>query len=132
MPMTSKGWPRAGVLRGICLAAGTLALAACANEIPAPTEQVALADNNIRNAETANAVRHSPVELNMAREKLEGARRQMQDGNNEEALRLAEQAELDARLAELRARTKTTQEAVAAVRSSIDTLRRELTTSPTS
>jgi predicted nucleic acid-binding Zn-ribbon protein len=56
----------------------------------------------------------------------------MQDDNNEQARRLAEEAEVDARLAELRARTKTTRDAVAAIQSSIDTLRRELNTRPTS
>src|SRR5690349_12571803 len=101
MPMMSKGWLGSGVMRGTFLAAGTLALAACANSTPAPTETVALADSNIRNAETAGAVQHSPVELNMAREKLEGARREMQKGDNEAARRLAEEAEVDARLAEL-------------------------------
>ncbi|WP_158045197.1 DUF4398 domain-containing protein [Skermanella pratensis] len=129
MPITSE-------VRGLgrlCLVAGAaLALAACANNIPAPTEQVTLSDNIIRNAETAGAVEYSPVELNMAREKLEAARRQMQDENNAEARRLAEQAEVDARLAELRSRTQTTKEAVAAVQASIDTLRRELNARPTS
>jgi len=108
-----------------------LALTACANEAP-PTTQVTLADSTIRDAETAGAVQYSPVELNTAREKLEAARRNMQDDNNEQARRLAEEAEVDARLAELRARTKTTRDAVAAIQSSIDTLRRELNTRPTS
>lgn len=129
MPITSE-------VRGLgrlCLVAGAaLALAACANDIPAPTEQVTLSDNIIRNAENAGAVQYSPVELNMAREKLEAARREMQDENNAEARRLAEQAEVDARLAELRSRTQTTKDAVAAVQASIDTLRRELNARPTS
>ncbi|EWY36217.1 hypothetical protein N825_29275 [Skermanella stibiiresistens SB22] len=126
MPIPSK----TRSLGGICLVAGALALSACAGNVPAPTEQVTLSDNIIRNAEEAGAVQHSPVELNMARDKLEGARREMQDENNEKALRLAEEAEVDARLAELKARTATTKEAVAAVQSSIDTLRRELNAGP--
>src|SRR5687767_3481639 len=122
MPLTSPGWR----LRGLFLLAGAFTLAACANEVPPPNTQVTLADSVIRDAESAGAVQHSPVELNTAREKLESARREMQDDNNEEALRLAEEAEVDARLAELRARTQTTREAAAAIQSSIDTLRREL------
>jgi len=133
MPMTTQGWPRAGwTLRGLCLAAGAFTLAACANEVPAPTEQVTLSSSIIRDAESAGAVQHSPVELNMAREKLEGARREMQDGDNESARRLAEQAEVDARVANLRARTASAREAAAAVQSGIDTLRREMNVSPTS
>jgi septal ring factor EnvC (AmiA/AmiB activator) len=126
MPIPSK----TRSLGGICLVAGALALSACASNVPAPTEQVTLSDNIIRNAEEAGAVQHSPVELNMARDKLEGARREMQDENHEKALRLAEEAEVDARLAELKSRTATTKEAVAAVQSSIDTLRRELNAGP--
>src|SRR3954467_13726446 len=133
MPMTTKGRPRAGwTLRGLCLAAGAFTLAACANEAPAPTEQVTVSTNVVRDAESAGAVQHAPVELNMARDKLEGARRQMQDGDNESARRLAEQGEVDARGAELRARTASAREAVAAVQSGIDTLRRELNASPAS
>jgi septal ring factor EnvC (AmiA/AmiB activator) len=128
MPLTSRGWR----LRGLFLITAALALAACANEVPPPTTEVTLADSTIRDAETAGAVQYSPVELNTAREKLEAARRNMQDDNNEQARRLAEEAEVDARLAELRARTKTTRDAVAAIQSSIDTLRRELNTRPTS
>jgi len=128
MPLTSRGWR----LRGLFLITAALALAACANEGPPPTTEVTLADSTIRDAETAGAVQYSPVELNTAREKLEAARRNMQDDNNEQARRLAEEAEVDARLAELRARTKTTRDAVAAIQSSIDALRRELNTRPTS
>ena len=81
---------------------------------------------------SAGAVQYAPVELKTAREKLEAARREMQDENDEKALRLAEEAEVDARLAELRARTKTTRDAAAAVQASIDTMRREINTRPTS
>ncbi|QQP92234.1 DUF4398 domain-containing protein [Skermanella sp. TT6] len=129
MPITSEV---RGLGRLCLVAAAALALAACANDIPAPTEQVTLSDNIIRDAEIAGAVQYAPVELNTAREKLEAARREMQAENNEEARRLAEQAEVDARLAELRSRTQTTKEAVAAVQASIDTLRRELNARPTS
>jgi septal ring factor EnvC (AmiA/AmiB activator) len=109
-----------------------LALAACVNEVPPPNSQITLSDSIIRDAESAGAVEYAPVELNTAREKLEAARREMQDENNEKALRLAEEAELDARLAQLRSRTKTTRDAAAAIQASIDTMRREINTQPTS
>jgi chromosome segregation ATPase len=109
-----------------------LALAACANEVPPPNSQITLSDSIIRDAESAGAVEYAPVELNTAREKLEAARREMQDENNEKALRLAEEAELDARVAQLRSRTKTTRDAAAAIQASIDTMRREINTRPTS
>jgi chromosome segregation ATPase len=128
MSLTSRGWR----LRGIFLMTGALALAACANEVPPPNSQITLSDSIIRDAESAGAVEYAPVELNTAREKLEAARREMQDENNEKALRLAEEAELDARVAQLRARTKTTHDAAAAIQASIDTMRREINTRPTS
>ena len=128
MSLTSKGWR----LRGLFLMTGALALAACANEVPPPNSQVTLSDSIIRDAESAGAVQYAPVELNTAREKLEAARREMQDENNEKALRLAEEAELDARLAQLKSRTKTTRDAAAAIQASIDTMRREINTRPTS
>ena len=128
MSLTSRGW----LLRGVFLMTGAMALGACANEVPPPNSQVTLSDSIIRDAESAGAVEYAPVELNTAREKLEAARREMQDENNEKALRLAEEAELDARVAQLRSRTKTTQDAAAAIQASIDTMRREINTRPTS
>ena len=128
MSLTSRGW----LLRGVFLMTGAMTLAACANEVPPPNSQVTLSDSIIRDAESAGAVQYAPVELNTAREKLEAARREMQDENNEKALRLAEEAEVDARLAQLRARTKTTRDAAAAIQASIDTMRREINTRPTS
>jgi septal ring factor EnvC (AmiA/AmiB activator) len=128
MSLTSKGWR----VRGLILMMGTLALAACASDVPPPNSQVTLSDSIIRDAESAGAVQYAPVELNTAREKLEGARREMQDENNDKALRLAEEAELDARLAQLKSRTKTTRDAAAAIQASIDMMRREINTRPTS
>ncbi len=121
-------WPKCG----IGLAIIVIGLGACAGGAPAPTEQVTLSSSIIRDAESAGAVEHAPVELNLAREKLERARLLMQAGNNEEARRLAEQAEMDARLAEVKARTETTQRAVEAVDTGIETLRREMNGAPTS
>ncbi len=109
-----------------CTVAGiALVLSACAS-VPPPTEQLAVSRTAIEEAQTAGAGKHAPVELASAREKLEQARRAVQDEQNERARMLAEQAEADAKLAAMRARSAQSQETIAALQESIRTLRNEL------
>jgi hypothetical protein len=102
-----------------------LGLAACASG-PAPEREVAAAEVAVENAEEANAAAHAPGPYALARDKLERAREAMGEGENEEALRLAEEALVDADLAEARARSQVAQENAAELRASIETLREEL------
>ena len=78
----------------LLLAAG---LGACAS-IPPPESQMGKADLALRKAEQADAAHYAPLEMRVARTKLEGARAAMRENENLEARRLAEQAKLDALL----------------------------------
>jgi Domain of unknown function (DUF4398) len=121
--------PRASVLdfrlRVTAGAAMLLGLAGCASG-PAPEREVAAAEVAVEGAEEANAAARAPAPYALARDKLERAREAMGEGENEEARRLAEEALVDADLAEARARSQVAQENAAELRASIETLREEL------
>jgi len=89
-------------------------LAACATS-PAPTEQVAVARAAIADATAAGGGEYSPAQLRNAQDKLARAQRAMADQDNARARALAEEAEVDARLAAARARSVKAQRAVAEV-----------------
>ena len=90
---------------GIILAA----LAACSS-VPAPVAEMSAAQTAVTSAEQADAAQHAPSDLDRARDKLIRAQAAMQEEDNTEARRLAEEALVDARLAEAKARAQTAQE----------------------
>ncbi|GBC57309.1 DUF4398 domain-containing protein [Stutzerimonas stutzeri] len=75
-------------------------LAGCASD-PAPTAQLQLSEQAVAQARSMEASR-AHEELALAESKLGAARAALQAGDNRQARMLAEQAELDARLAEAR------------------------------
>jgi hypothetical protein len=83
------------------------------------------ADLALRKAEQADAAHYAPLEMRVARTKLEAARAAMRDDENLAARRLAEQAKLDALLAEATAQTALRREAAEAIRTDIEALRAE-------
>jgi hypothetical protein len=99
-------------------------LGACAS-VPPPESQMGKADLALRKAEQADAAHFAPLEMRTARTKLEAARAAMRDDRNLEARRLAEQAKLDAILAEATAQTAQRQEATDTIRADIEALRAE-------
>jgi outer membrane PBP1 activator LpoA protein len=99
-------------------------LGACAS-VPPPESQMGKADLALRKAEQADAAHFAPLEMRTARTKLEAARAAMQEKNNLEARRLAEQAKLDALLAEATAQTAQRREATDTIRADIEALRAE-------
>ncbi len=101
-------------------------LIGCSATIPPPTQKVALSTAAIDQAEASGAVEYAPVEMRSAREKLTQARAAMNKEENKKALQLAEQAEVDAQLAEAKARTAKTQKAVNELQESIQTLKMEI------
>nr|WP_272890417.1 DUF4398 domain-containing protein [Stutzerimonas stutzeri] len=77
-----------------------LMMSGCAND-PAPIEQLRLSEQAVEQARSVDASEHYE-EFVLAESKLSAARAALQAGDNREARVLAEQAELDARLAEVR------------------------------
>jgi septal ring factor EnvC (AmiA/AmiB activator) len=79
-----------------------LALAGCAAP-PVPHEAMAAAELAFDRAEAAGAAEHAPDELAIARAKLEAAQAALRADAHEAARLLAEQAAIDARVAEVAA-----------------------------
>ncbi len=99
-------------------------LGACAS-VPPPESQMGKADLALRKAEQADAAHYAPLEMRVARTKLEAARAAMREKDNLEARRLAEQTKLDALLAEATAQTAQRREATDTIRADIEALRAE-------
>ena len=76
-----------------------LGLTGCASD-PAPIEQLRLTEQALAQTKSLGVVSEQSESLRQAEEKFSQARAAMQDGENKQARHLAEQAELDARLAE--------------------------------
>jgi len=103
-----------------------LAFAAGCASVPAPTEQMALSRAAVSEAQSAGAPEFAPVELRSAQAQLEEARTAFQGENYVAARRLAERAEVDAKLAETKARSAKANRAVAELRQGIEALREEI------
>ena len=112
--------------REIIIGAGlVVGVAACASD-PAPEAELAAAEVAVDQAEQANAPAQASGPYELARDKLERARDATADGENAEARRLAEQALVDAQLAEAEARSEVARQNAAELRASIETLQDEL------
>jgi hypothetical protein len=105
-----------------------LVLGACASA-PVPTEKLAVAEAAVERANTAGTSENAPGELQIALAKLASARQAVADEDYERARRLAEQAEVDAQVAELHAQSarslKAAQESQAAARALTDEINRK-------
>jgi hypothetical protein len=88
-----------------CLAARAFALAFLAGcaQAPLPDEALSAAELTIARARAAGAERHAPAELARAEEKLQAAQAAVRAKAPERARTLADQALLDAELAEIAA-----------------------------
>lgn len=116
-------------LRALSLLALGAALVGCGSSRPpvAPVQPVITsAERAAAEAEQAGAAQHAPLELRTARQKIEQAERTLRAGDERTALRLAEQAEVDAELAEAKARTAVAQVAIDEIRETIRVLREEI------
>ncbi|MBD2837422.1 DUF4398 domain-containing protein [Pseudomonas sp. JM0905a] len=101
-----------------------LALAGCAND-PAPIEQMRLTHKAVEQA-TAVGATDQIEEMKLAQEKLALAEKNMGEQDYKRARILAEEAELDARLAEAKVLTKKSQDQLAELTSRINRLRKQL------
>jgi hypothetical protein len=102
----------------------TLGLAACAST-PIPNEKIAVAKASVQRAEQSGAPELAPVEMAAARDKLARAEKAAADRNAEPATELAEQANVDAELAEATARQQRSHKAAVEFDASMQALRSE-------
>ncbi len=112
------------------LATGTLLavalwLSGCAST-PPPTAQLAVATSAIAHAAAAGAADTAPVEMGMAREKLGRANAALAAKDNDTALAMAQQAALDAQLAEARGEAARSRKAADALGEAGRALREEM------
>ena len=119
------------VLTVIFVSAISVTLGGCSSSKDVAAVQ--MADATIRDARTAvrqaeqrGARNHAPLELRSADQKLEAAQIALTRGEVDYALLLAEEAEVDAELAEITALSTKSQKAVSELRESIKMLREEI------
>ena len=100
-------------------------LLSCASSQPGPDAFVS-AEQAIQAAERAGAEELAPVELRFAREKLESARRGMEQRKYDVALYLIEESEINSELAIEQSRAAQSRRKVNELRRSNEVLREEL------
>lgn len=110
---------------GISIAVGVLLLTACASA-PPPTEQMAVSKAAVTNASNAGGNEFAPLPLNAARDKMDAAERAMVAEDYVLARQLSEEAEVDAELALVTARSAKAQKAVGVLQEDNRVLRQEL------
>lgn len=103
-------------VRAAAVLSASLGLAACASDVPPPTAQLGASSQAILTAERAGALQYSPVEYQSAREKLAAADAAMRADERTRARRLAEEAQVEAELATVRAQRANAQQAASVVR----------------
>jgi hypothetical protein len=106
---------------------GALAVGGCAaTRVPAaPTVALARADTAVQQAEASKAPLYAPSELRSAREKLLSAHAAMDGADYDRARHLAEQAAVDAQLAQVRGEAGDAQHDADELRRTVDALRAE-------
>jgi hypothetical protein len=105
-------------------AAIVIGLAACAST-PIPNEKIAVAKASVQRAEQSGAPELAPVEMAAARDKLARAEKAAADRAAEPANELADQANIDARLAEATAQQQRSRKAAMEFDASMQALRSE-------
>lgn len=110
------------------LALAVLGLAGCAND-PAPNEQLRLSEQALEQAKAVGATEQVP-EFKLAEDKLARAKSNMLGESYRDARMRAEQAELDARLAEALVLNQKSEEQLQVLQSRIKRLRKQLEVQP--
>jgi len=110
--------------RLILIPAVTITLTGCAGVSP-PLDTVSTAEMALNRALSAQAARYAPLEVRLAQEKLDRAKSAVHVEEYEEARRQAEQAEVDARLAEAKALSERARQHGEEVEQTMDTLKKE-------
>ncbi|MFJ2366458.1 DUF4398 domain-containing protein [Pseudomonas sp. NPDC087697] len=112
-------------LRPLFAALAVLALAGCAAD-PAPNEQLRLTERALEQAAAVGATTEDVPELKLAEGKFVQAQADMTHQSFKDARVQAEQAELDARLAEAKVLTLKSQEKLNVLNTRITRLRKQL------
>jgi hypothetical protein len=115
------------VLSGIGVSvAAVILVAGCASAPPPPIEQMAVSRAALSNANSAGANELAPVQFKSALDKMQSAEKAMTAKDYPLASQFAEEAEVDAKLAGLTARSLKAQKAAEAVQEDSRILRNEI------
>ena len=117
-PKTLRQWI------GLPLVCGALGVGGCSAARP-PTAIVSQAELAVQQADKSKAPEYAPRELGLAREKFDRAKRAMDLEHYTEARRFAEQALVDAQVAETKAEAGSTEQTAQELRKAIISLRDE-------
>lgn len=109
---------------GFAMAASILMVGCASNQ--APVEQMALSRSAVSNAMSAGGNEYAPIQFKSANDKLDAAEKAMADKKYDLAKQLAEQAEVDAKVAGSMARSAKAQKAADALQEDIRVLRHEI------
>lgn len=93
---------------------------------PAPTQQIAVSKAAVTQASRGDSNEYAPLELKSAREKMDRAELAMIEKKYPLAKRLAEEAEVDAKLAETKTSVAKAEKAIAEAQESNRVLRKEI------
>ena len=111
---------------GLCIAAvAVTALVGCAS-VPPPSQQMAVAEASVQRATTTSTSENAGVELQVATAKLASARQALLSKDYDRARQLAEQADVDAQVAELRAQSARSRKAATESQDAARALREEI------
>lgn len=120
------GASRQALATGPTLSLAVILLFAGCASLPPPTEQMAVSRAAISNALSAGGNQYAPVVYKSAVDKMQAAEAAMPNEDYVLALRLAQEAEVDARLAAETARAAKAQKAADAVQDGMRVLRKEM------
>jgi hypothetical protein len=110
----------------ILLGSSLLWMVGCSSLKTPATADVAVSKAAVDSAASAGGVQYAPAEMNSAREKMALANKAMADKNYKLAIELADQAQVDAKLAQGKANSTKAQAAAQALQDDIRVLREEL------
>ena len=124
-PSIASHTPMLPLLKRLSVWAAVVSLAACA-AVPAPVEELAVAEAAVAHAAAAGAQELAPSEMGMARDKLNRAKLMVNAQDPQQARRLAQQAQLDALVAEAKAESAKARRAADEVSAASRALREEM------
>ena len=120
------GIPRQTIALGLTLSTAAILLFVGCASLPPPTEQMAVSRAAVSNALSAGGNQYAPVAYKSAVDKMQAAEAAMPQEDYALALRLAQEAEVDARLAAETARAAKAQKAADTVNDDMRVLRKEM------
>lgn len=116
---------RIGLVRaGSLIVLSAVAALACSTPRE-PALEIEKAELAITSANTSSAPTNAPLELQLAREKMSLAKAALRDDEYARAQRFAEQAQVDAQLAEAKAESETARASARELEQTTDVLRQE-------